>query len=353
MDYMTKSERSTYTTLDFKGWHESNTLVLTPKFQRRGVWSNGAQSFFVDTLLRGMPVPPVFLRVRQSEDNKKIIREVIDGQQRLSTVLKYIDGGFKLSKSLDKAWASKRFSDLSPEQQNQIRNFSFICEVFHGISDTEILEVFSRLNTYSVPLNNQELRNGKYFGYFKQSAYRLAHKYVDFWVKRRIFSDRAIARMQEVEFTSELLIMQLDGLQDKKKSIDKFYTQYDENFPDQRKIESRFGVTMDAIEDAVGDDLMDTAFIRPPLFYTLFCAVYHRTHGLPKFNMSTPSRPLTILEKSDLATALGRLSEIISRARENDEFPSQYSRFVTACLRSTDNSENRTTRLSVLYRDAF
>src|SRR6185437_14411618 len=103
---MKKSERSNFTTLDLQGWQDSKTLVLTPKFQRRGVWSVGARSFFIDPLIREMPVPPVFLRGRQSDDKKKIVREVVDGQQRLSTVLSYMKDEFKLSKSLDKRWAN-------------------------------------------------------------------------------------------------------------------------------------------------------------------------------------------------------------------------------------------------------
>jgi uncharacterized protein with ParB-like and HNH nuclease domain len=50
-------------------------------------------------LIRQMPVPPVFLRVRQSDDKKKIVREVVDGQQRLSTVLQFIGDEFRLTKS--------------------------------------------------------------------------------------------------------------------------------------------------------------------------------------------------------------------------------------------------------------
>jgi uncharacterized protein with ParB-like and HNH nuclease domain len=350
---MKKSERSSYTTLDFQGWNEINTLVLTPKFQRRGVWTRGARSYFIDTLLRGMPVPPIFLRVRQSDDKKKIVREVVDGQQRLSAVLKYIADDYKLSKSLDKRWAGKKFSELDGDFKDEIRQASFICEVFQGVSDSDILEVFARLNTYAVPLNSQELRNGKYFGFFKQSAYRLAYAYVDFWRKHGIFSDRAVARMQEVELTSEMLIAEIDGLQDKKKSIDKFYLTYDEEFAEQKRCESRFSSTIDAIEAALGDVLEDTEFVRPPLFYTLFCAVFHKTHGLPKFNAKTSGKPLTASDGHDLADALTKLSEIIAKARDDEDIPSSYTKFVTACLRSTDNIENRTTRLQVLYREAF
>src|SRR2546426_11791689 len=116
-----------------------------------------------------MPVPPIYLRVRQSDDKKRIVREVIDGQQRIASVLKFMRDELKLSKSLGSNYASKKFSGLSTEEQDQVRQFSFNCEVFQGIADKDVLAIFARLNTYSIPLNNQELRNGRFFGFFKQS----------------------------------------------------------------------------------------------------------------------------------------------------------------------------------------
>jgi uncharacterized protein with ParB-like and HNH nuclease domain len=301
-----------------------------------------------------MPVPPIFLRTRQSEDKKKIVREVVDGQQRLTAVLAYKQDEFKLKKALDKNWAGKRFSELDEEYQDAIEQFSFNCEVFSGVSDQAILAVFARLNTYSVPLNPQELRNGKYFGYFKQSAYRLAYDYVDFWRKRGIFSDCAIARMQEVELTSELLIAGIDGLQDKKKSIDKFYEANEDSFGEQKRVENRFHTTMDAIESALGNELDDTEFVRAPLFYTLFCVVYHRLHGLPKCDLPAPKgHTLSGNEGHALRDALTKLSDVIASARDDEEFSARYGKFVAACLRSTDNIENRTIRLKTLYQEAF
>ena len=212
---MQRPERSTYTPLDFITWRASDSLVIAPKFQRRGVWTTAARSFLIDTLLQGLPVPPIFIRVVQSEDNKRIIREVIDGQQRMSAILDFMDGKYRLSKNLDSDYAGRNFSELNLEQRNAIAQYGFVCEVFHGISDAETLEIFARLNTYSVRLNAQELRNGKYFGYFKQLSYRLAFEHIQFWRDHRIFGERAIARMNEVELTSELIIAQLDGMQDK------------------------------------------------------------------------------------------------------------------------------------------
>lgn len=350
---MNKPERSSYTPLDFLEWHETQALVLTPKFQRRGVWTDAARSSLIDTLIQGMPVPPIYLRVRQSDDKKRIVREVVDGQQRVGAVIGYLQDEFRLSKSLDESYAKKKFSELEAGCKDQIRQFSFNCEVFQGVSDTDILEVFRRLNTYSIPLNNQELRNGKYFGFFKQSAYRLAYNHVEFWRSHKIFSERSIARMLEVEFTSELMIAQLDGLQDKKKSINGFYEEYEDSFSDQRRVESRFGSTVDAIELSVGDILKDSEFARPPLFYSLFCAMYHRIYGLPRFKEATHRRPLNTDERAQLGSAVAKLSEVVESAKQDGESPPKFSRFVTACLRQTDNVEPRLVRLQTLYNEAF
>lgn len=159
--------------------------------------------------------------------------------------------------------------------------------------------------------------------------------------------------MLEVEFTSELMIAELDGLQDKKKSINDFYQKYDEAFSEQRRVESRFSAAVDEIEESVGEVLGESEFVRAPLFYSLFCAVYHRTFGLPKLDLATPKRLMTPAERNQLASTLVKLSEMISRVKEEEDIPGRYSRFVTACLRQTDNLEPRRIRLQTLYREAF
>jgi len=120
---MEKPERSVYTPQDFFQWREAGSLELTPKFQRRGVWTAAARSFFVDTLLRQMPVPPIYIRIVQSEDRKRSVRQVIDGQQRISCILDYLDGKFRLSRTLPGSWAGKAFEGLTPSEQQQITTF--------------------------------------------------------------------------------------------------------------------------------------------------------------------------------------------------------------------------------------
>lgn len=351
---MQRSERSTYTPIDFRQWQSAGNLVISPKFQRRGVWNRAQRSFLIDTLLLQLPVPPIYVRVVQSADNKSIVREIIDGQQRLSAILDYLEDKYTLANNIESPCVGKRFTELSADQQNAIARYPFICEVFYGVSDKEVLRIFARLNTHSVKLNDQELRNGEYFGQFKQACYDLALEHLEFWRQNRIFTEQNIARMQEVELTSELIIVGLAGLQDKKKSINSFYAKYDERFPEREQAETRFRVTVDAINEAGQSSLASTEFRRVPLFYSLFSTVYHRLYRVPKCELPTPAKGrLQRFEIEGIANAISTLSRVVEEAKEGSSVPEPRIPFVTACLRQTDNLRPRQIRMETVYNTAF
>lgn len=350
---MKKPNRAEFTSLDFAQWRAGSSLSLSPKFQRRGVWNPAARSFFIDSLLREMPVPPIYMRQMQSPEKDRVIREVVDGQQRISSVLDFMEGSYRLSKTLKGPWAGKTFSDLSGDEQDRVRTYSFSVEVFHGISDLEVLEIFSRLNTYSVSLNKQELRNGRYFGLFKQSVYALAHEHLEFWRRHSIFTEQSIARMLEAEFVSEVFIAQLAGMQDKKKSIDSFYDKHDEKFQQQGTIEKRFREVVDDINESLDGVLKASVFRRPPILYSLFCVLLHRRHGLPGASLASPKSALSKDDHLSLREAVESLSEKVEVARAGDDVAARYAGFVKACLQQTDNIRPRETRFTALYRAAF
>lgn len=345
---MAKPDRAVYSPTDFLTWRETDGLSLTPKFQRRAVWKPKARSFFVDTLLRSMTIPPIYIRVTQNADSTKAVREVIDGQQRISAVLDFIDGKYILSKSLGATWAGKSFSKLAPAEQARLRSYGFSSEVFQDIPDQEVLELFARLNTYSVKLSKQELRNGKFFGLFKQSAYQLAFEHLEFWRRNRIFSETAIARMLEAELTSELMIASLDGMQDKKDSIDDFYKQFDDDFPQRARVERRFRATVDALSVVMDDTLATSEFNRGPLFYTLWCAVHHRLFGLPGVTAPTAKKGFDAKSSERFRVGVRSLSDVIAAAKASDSFPKKYQTFVAACQTQTDNIKPRQVRLETL-----
>ncbi|HEY5941467.1 MAG TPA: DUF262 domain-containing protein [Solirubrobacterales bacterium] len=328
-------------------------MELTARFQRREVWKTPARSFFIDTLLRGYPVPPIYIRITQNEKKTKTVREVIDGQQRLRALLDFVDGKYELTNAVSEPWRGCSFADLSPAHQSTIKEYPLIFEVLHGISDQRVLEIFARLNTYSIPLNKQELRNGTYFGPFKQTSYGLAHEHIEFWRLNRIFTDARIARMLEVEFTSELLILAADGLQDKKTSINRFYAEFDSVFPDQSRHEERFRSVIDDIAETFGDNLSESEFRRPPLFYSLFAAVHHIRYGVPGLKPLVKKRRLTKKDMRALRASVGKLSDIVVLAKDEEAVPRKYERFVSASLRQTDNIQPRRTRTRTILQVAL
>src|SRR5690606_2200712 len=84
-------QKTFYKVADLISWKRKGGLVLSPFFQRRAVWKKGAKSLLIDTMFHGFPVPIIFLRDR-GIDRKTFepIREVIDGQQRLRSIISYI-----------------------------------------------------------------------------------------------------------------------------------------------------------------------------------------------------------------------------------------------------------------------
>ena len=59
---MKNFDSRTYSINDFLEWHDKGQLVLSPKFQRRSVWTDNAKSYLIDTIVRGKPIPKVFIR---------------------------------------------------------------------------------------------------------------------------------------------------------------------------------------------------------------------------------------------------------------------------------------------------
>src|ERR1700683_2974192 len=117
-----------YSIRDFEEWSKHGDLVLQPKFQRREVWSDKARSYLMDTILRGKPIPKIYMRQDINPETRRVRREIVDGQQRLHTVLTFIKDGFKISKSHHEDFGGKSFSGLAPAIQRDILKYEFVVD---------------------------------------------------------------------------------------------------------------------------------------------------------------------------------------------------------------------------------
>ena len=78
--------------------YQKGTLDLDPKYQRKPVWLRGQQCFLIDSLLSGCPIPQVYLNIitKGKGVNRKSVYEVVDGQQRLRTIIDYMRDRWEL-----------------------------------------------------------------------------------------------------------------------------------------------------------------------------------------------------------------------------------------------------------------
>lgn len=143
-----------------------NTIFLRPlserpSFQRRYVWTNTLASKLVESILLNVPIPPCYLS--QNEDFEL---DVIDGQQRLFSIYRFLDNQFPLSGlEVLVELNGSRFHEITSKLQRQLKTHTLRCVLITNESHPEIkFDVFERLNTNTVPLNAQELRNCIYRG---------------------------------------------------------------------------------------------------------------------------------------------------------------------------------------------
>ena len=183
---MKNFDSRTYSINDFLEWEDKKQLELSPKFQRRSVWTDTARSYLMDTIVRGKPIPKIFIRQKINPQTRVSIREVVDGQQRLRTILSYLHDGFQISKRHNAQYGGLFFSQLNQvdaEIQTNILNYELSVDLLVNMPDPEVLDVFGRLNSYAVVLNEQEKINAQHFGPFKTLADSIAHTLNDFWLQ--------------------------------------------------------------------------------------------------------------------------------------------------------------------------
>ena len=152
-------------------------LIVQPDFQRQFVWDLKKSSRLIESSLLDIPLPVVY--ISQEKDGNEY---VIDGQQRLTSFFSFIDGAFpggsdfrlsglKVFKELNRL----RFTELAEEHQDKVRYCKIRTITFRRESDPNLkFEIFERLNSGSVSLNDQELRNCIYRGPYNHLLRELA-----------------------------------------------------------------------------------------------------------------------------------------------------------------------------------
>ena len=300
----------------------------------------------MDTVIRGKPIPKFFIRQKLNVTTKTSVREVVDGQQRMRTPLSFVRDGFVISRSQNSEFGGKRFSQLPEDTQEQVLSYELAVDLLINLPDSEILDIFSRLNSYAVILNEQEKLNAQFFGPFKISADRIGRKYTDYWKHNTILTAQQILRMGEVNLVADLLIAMIEGLKAKKR-IKGAYKSYELRFEhDVDELETKFDMCMGVVQATFPSGLKGLEFSRPYMFYSLFTAVYHCLYGLK--GMTAPQVRLTTQnEVASARSSLEYVDELFS-ADSGNQFSAEERAFRIASTRATTDQSSRETRTKYL-----
>lgn len=283
-------------------------------------------------------MPKILMSQRLSASRST--RVIIDGQQRLRSIIEFCSDEYSISKSHNNELGGKYFSSLPETIKSDIYKYEIGVDVLFDMSYEETLDIFARLNTYSVRLNKQELFNAKYLGPFKQSAYRIGYRYVKYWIESGVLTKAKVTRMGEAELASDILAVALEGIQSNK-TIEKVYKKYEDEEADIGKSVKQVIEALDLIlEIYPPEDLKQTNFKRIHIFYSLFCAVYHSLYGVNNFD--APRK--TALSKH-IGTVRVGLDDFSARY---DEEAKLLEKFIDASRRATTDSANRIYRAKVL-----
>ena len=148
-----------YNELEEKGlFGLSGKLTIQPEFQRNYIYADGKRDIAViDSLLKGYPLGLIYFN-----DTAEDQFEVLDGQQRITSIGRFVTGKFAI---VDENKRHQIFSSLTPDKREKIMESELL--VYHCTgSESEIKEWFKTINIVGIPLNEQELLNAIYSGPF-------------------------------------------------------------------------------------------------------------------------------------------------------------------------------------------
>jgi hypothetical protein len=271
-------------------------------------------------------MPKIYLRKIVHPKTRLMAYEAVDGQQRLRAIIDFHNGTLELSKRHNPELGGVTFDGLPDPIRRAFLQYEISTEIMEDATDSEVWGMFERLNTYTLTLNRQEKLNAEWFGYFKQTAYKLAAQQsaLDAWKNLRVFSHRQIARMKEVELTSDVLVAIIKGISDIT-YMKKAYEEYDAEFPRRDAAADAFRKSLSFIATELPETVRNTRFRNRARFYSLMVAVADALVGIvngrgpgglcPKGEIQKRMFAMdAALRKMEPLPGLAELHEALSRA---------------------------------------
>lgn len=259
---------------------DSGKLFVDQSYQRRKVWNDQDKTRLIETILLELVMPEVFFWTTDRDPETGLASiHIVDGQQRITSIVEFISGEFLLNEKFllsDKIKGScgrKYFAELEKMYKGILWGYPIsIVEIDTSCTKADIRDMFYRLNLTNYNLNPQEKRNSfdSAFGEKSESLSTL-----DFWKKMRVFSSNDAKRMKDVEYCCSIYILANEGIVDQTngKKINDYYDDYKDEFDNNNKLLSKIFEAMEMINRLT--DKTTISFVsKKAQMYTMFCIAF-------------------------------------------------------------------------------
>ena len=234
---------------------ESGSLISNPDFQRKLVWKKQHKFHFIETILKNYPFPEVYIASLEMDiDNISATEIVVDGQQRLTTIIDYIKGEGDFTNQLK----IPKFNDLVNDDKRAFLNYLITVKDLKDMDMDNIKDIFKRINNTEYSLNTVEKINAQYgdgeFVIFSklllESDYNPndevtdivinqedKQKINDFFNQNSIFNENDIKRMFALQFIMSIVSTMIHGDYFSRHSkTNEFIELYNEEFSEYENI---------------------------------------------------------------------------------------------------------------------
>lgn len=352
---MSKFHRNTKTIADIYKEFSKKALVVDNTYQRRAIWSVQDKVRFIETVLLDLVVPEVFFWTGElDEETGNRVTHIVDGQQRISAIVDFIEGSFLLMRKhlLNEnsiQYADMDFSSLNGDAKKKIWSYNIpVVEIDHSFTRDNIIDVFYRLNLTNYSLNEQEKRN-RLGGAFSDATQALSG--LDFWADCNVFSSSDFKRMKDVEFCSSIYILAKEGVIDQTKTsrINDYYDAYSEAFDTDKKLYEKIEKSMEVIKQLA--DKMTVSFVsKKTQMYTLFSLIFKMLDKKEEFSDSVFERFKLFVTAYNSFRNEYDITFADHELRETNELVKKYK---LASSEGINKYKNRMIRLETLYSICF
>lgn len=354
---MLETRHQTMTVQGFVDLHRHRRLNLAPAFQRQSVWSVADRRLLIGSLLDGIPLPSIYL-YRQVGKGGIPMYDVIDGKQRLETILLFLGKGPLVKK--EELWIRASFDDMDPlewfswrELQRPIRN-KFLTTEIHTIEVEgelgEIIELFVRINATGKRLAGQEKRNARFYANpVLKTGQGLAEELRPTLLRQQVVTRSQVQRLKDVELLTELLLAINAGQPlNKKTKVDEIIRGAGLKADELREAANHLRRMVKVVE-AILPDLKTTRFSNGSDYYSL-CLLLHRywDEGRVVTAHDSSRNMLAGALLRDFALGVDEVSDQIQMGKGIQSFQEPFRDYLMAVRADTDSFKQRSTRERLL-----